>query len=383
MVKTHSFKGFGDWVEVFAAGQQTASDGTVKQWTPEELDQMVANHTSAPLVFGHPKTDDPAYGWTEAMKRSGDKLLAKFRQVPQAVSDLVSRGHYPNRSIKIAKTDAGWKLVHVGLLGAAPPAVAGLAPIQFDADAPGEVYQFDADDARNLGLIARGMRNLRELILTKFGQADADTYMPQSQIDALMQAAADEAAEPDSSEGAQASLSSAGPSAAFSSTPTEQPVTDKTYTQAELDAIQAQADAEKQARETAETQLAEFAARDRLASAKAAVDELLTAGRLMPAQALGLAEFMASEDASQSFEFAAADGNKATRPRGDFLREFLGRLPVQIEFNRQRAGADGGVDKTKPESITKAAKAYMAAEKAKGNLVAWHEAVTHVMKDAG
>lgn len=121
------------WFEVFRAG--TYPQGTFGN---EDLDAIVRNHAAdgytAPLVLGHPKTDDPAYGWVDRIRRVGDKLLVTFREVADGLQELVNQGRWKNVSVRLRHTKQGWQLRHVGLLGAAPPAVEGLKPIHFEAD---------------------------------------------------------------------------------------------------------------------------------------------------------------------------------------------------------------------------------------------------------
>ncbi|WP_027188350.1 hypothetical protein [Desulfovibrio cuneatus] len=117
-----------NWIEIFRTGTHTDSAGTSRTFTGVHLDHMVASFNPArhepPLVLGHPKTDGPAYGWVQAMKREGERLLAGFRNVPPALQTAVDDGHYQKRSIALF---ADGRLRHVGLLGAAVPAVEGLA----------------------------------------------------------------------------------------------------------------------------------------------------------------------------------------------------------------------------------------------------------------
>lgn len=363
--------GFDDYIEVFQAGKHTDSAGQSRTWSRDDLDQIVANFDGerpAPLVIGHPKTDSPAWGWTSALKRDGAKLLAKFNQVPDAVVDAVRAGRYRNRSVKLSHEADGWKLVHVGLLGAAPPAVEGLAAIAFDAEAQGVTYEFNAMNAVGTSAIARGMQKLRELIIAHFGQDEADRYVPQDDIDHLQSIAGAQRAQPDDD------AAPAQPAYSRTPDPDEDSAMDEKL-KADLDA------ATKRATE-AEAKLAAFAAHDREASAKAMVESLLAGGKLLPAQAAGLSEFLASESASVTFEFSAGS-QTVSKSRSEFLFALLESLPKQIELNQQHAGAEVGVtDAGNADAIVKAAKEFQKAESAKGNEIAWHEAVTHVMKGA-
>jgi len=121
----------GDWVEIARTGVWTDMSGATVRIGPEELQAMAGTPLAdaadgVPLVFGHPKVGDPAYGWATALRVQGDRLLARFRAVPEAVAAAVRAGHY--RHVSPAVTPQ-WRLVHVGLLGAAAPGIKGLQPL--------------------------------------------------------------------------------------------------------------------------------------------------------------------------------------------------------------------------------------------------------------
>ncbi|WP_051283886.1 phage protease [Desulforegula conservatrix] len=122
-----------NWIEVLKTGTFTAKSGKPVSFTEADLDAIAAGYDAAkapaPLVFGHPEDSDPAFGWAEEFKRKGDILRARFKDVPEVVKTLVNNGHYKKVSISLA---ADKKTVrHVGLLGAVPPAVPGLADVKF------------------------------------------------------------------------------------------------------------------------------------------------------------------------------------------------------------------------------------------------------------
>lgn len=124
------------WIEVFRTGTHTDGAGNTRHWSEADLDQMVALYREnypqheAPLVVGHPETDGPAHGWVEKLKREGQKLFAWVKPTNQWIQDAVGQGLF--RKVSIALYDGGL-LRHVGLLGANPPAVRGLAPVRFSA----------------------------------------------------------------------------------------------------------------------------------------------------------------------------------------------------------------------------------------------------------
>ena len=97
---------------------------------------FVAEGDTLPFVVGHPKTEDPAYGWAAKVWREGKVLLTRGRDIAAAFADAVGERRFPNRSIKVVKGENGYRLAHIGFLGAAAPAVQGLKPISFsDANA--------------------------------------------------------------------------------------------------------------------------------------------------------------------------------------------------------------------------------------------------------
>ncbi|MDR1659787.1 MAG: hypothetical protein LBR94_05540, partial [Desulfovibrio sp.] len=66
------------WVCIARTGTFHDSQGRPHTFTAEDLDRISAGYdpakAEAPLVFGHPKDSDPAYGWVRALKREGEKL---------------------------------------------------------------------------------------------------------------------------------------------------------------------------------------------------------------------------------------------------------------------------------------------------------------------
>lgn len=123
------------WFEVFRAGEYPQGDVTAAQ-----VDEIARNYNpawrEAPIVLGHPKDDDPAWGWVEAVKARAGTLLVRFRRLVPEFVQAVKAGRFGKVSVRLIQTARGWYLGHVGFLGAALPAVPGLAPIHFATGAP-------------------------------------------------------------------------------------------------------------------------------------------------------------------------------------------------------------------------------------------------------
>lgn len=117
------------WIEIFRAGDNTASDGVAYQFSLQDLDEIISNFDAndpAPYVIGHPKDHDPAYGWVNQLKRQGNGLWAKGTDIDPQFDQLIKEGRYRKRSVRINTTEQGWKLMHVGFLGAAAPSISGM-----------------------------------------------------------------------------------------------------------------------------------------------------------------------------------------------------------------------------------------------------------------
>lgn len=183
------FKGFDDWIEIFRGGRQVDSDG--KEHDGDALiDKAVetfdAEYHEPPLVIGHPKHDDPAYGWVEGLKKTvkdGTKvLLARFKDVVPEFIDATKNGRYKKRSVRFYSDG---RLRHVGVLGAAPPAVKGLANVAFSDDDPGIGFEFSEISPWTWETVARIFRRLREYIIEKDSKETADAIIPDWDVDSI------------------------------------------------------------------------------------------------------------------------------------------------------------------------------------------------------
>ena len=120
------------WVEIFRTGTHTDSRGRKMKWTERDLDRIVSTYDpkkrEAPIVVGHPKSNAPAWGWVARLRRKGQVLEARFRQVAPAFLKAVRAGRYKKRSISLYPDKT---LRHVGWLGGVPPAVEGMKDVGF------------------------------------------------------------------------------------------------------------------------------------------------------------------------------------------------------------------------------------------------------------
>ncbi len=126
------------WIEVFKTGEHIASDGTKFSSTGEVINNITSlynfkvdesDSNMAPLVLGHPKDNEPAIGWVERLGRRGEKLVAKLTNIAPEVVEQIKQGKFKKISISLYPD---LMLRHIGLLGAASPAVKGLNSVKFN-----------------------------------------------------------------------------------------------------------------------------------------------------------------------------------------------------------------------------------------------------------
>lgn len=134
-------------IEILRVGTHIDSRGVARTFSKADLAATTAAYDpalhEAPLVVGHPADDDPAYGWTQSLSLSAGRLSAAPHQVNPVFAEQVASGAYKKRSAAFYGPDdprnpvpGVWYLRHIGFLGAQPPAIKGLAPVEF-TDAEG------------------------------------------------------------------------------------------------------------------------------------------------------------------------------------------------------------------------------------------------------
>jgi hypothetical protein len=141
------------WIPVFKTGTHTNSEGKESTWTEADLDLIVSKYDpsyhEAPAVIGHPENDSPAWGWVEKLKREGQLLYAKFKDLVPEFMEMVNKGMYKKRSISLYPD---WTLKHVGFLGAALPGVKGLPNVKFkDGDQKTIEFSFECKQCNHCG----------------------------------------------------------------------------------------------------------------------------------------------------------------------------------------------------------------------------------------
>lgn len=129
-------------IPAFRAGTHTDMNGKTITFNREHLIATANAYNKAvheaPIVIGHPETDDPAYGWIDRFEVIDDELIAIPAQVEPVFGEMVDNGRFKKVSMSFYEPNnpnnpkrGVWYPKHLGFLGATPPAIKGLKPIQF------------------------------------------------------------------------------------------------------------------------------------------------------------------------------------------------------------------------------------------------------------
>lgn len=325
-------------LEIFKPGRHTAMSGQVLNFTEADLKATAEAYDpalyEAPLVVGHPKTNAPAYGWVKSLAFAG-ALDAEPNQVDPAFAEMVNAGRYKKISasffLPTAKDNPKpgvYYLRHVGFLGAAAPAVKGLKNASFAGGEEGVIEFGDWADVWQ----ARLLRRLRDWLIGKFGSDEADKAIDPYAIEELERLANE-------------------PEKPATGVSYSEPNQETTMKPDEIAAKEADVKKREDAINTKEASFAEREQRIAAAESKARrteltayVEGLVKDGRLLPRDQAPLVEFMAALDEATVIEFAEGSETKK-EPRGKWLREFLGRLPQQVDYVERTKAGEGG-DKT-------------------------------------
>lgn len=291
-------------IQVFRVGTHTDSAGVERTFSAEDLraiaDKFDPEKGAAPIVKGHPKTDDPAFGWIERFlfEAASGILYAVPKEVDPTFMAEVSAGRFRRVSIALYSPDSPHNPMpgmyyprHVGFLGAAAPAVKGLKAANFHDDNEG-FLMFDLNDDKQTGKFSEAIANAFATALVKIG------FKP--------------AVEP----------------------PKGDPGDPKAT--AEYQALEAQRVEIEQKLEAEQKARADLEAKQARQDIAAFTDKLADEGRLTPNEATRITEVLFALDGAAEIEFTEGEGDKAQKVKAkpiDMLRDVLKGLPKRIHFS--------------------------------------------------
>ena len=371
-------------LHIFKPGRQTAMNGLTLEFSESDLAASAAAYDpakhEAPIVIGHPKHDDPAYGWVKSLATADDGLQAEPHQVDAAFAELVEAGRYKKISASFYLPDAPnnpvpgvYYLRHVGFLGAQPPAVKGLKAAEF-ADAEEGVVEFgDWGMETNATL----WRRMREWLLAKFGQETADQVIPDWQIETIREAARQDDDAP--------RVAFADPENAPAGASPAKPTTEENHvTPEQKAALEAENAQLKQQLATAEADKQKQAAAKRHADNVAFAEQLIGDGNLAPKHKDAVVAFLDFSEADASLEFGEGD---TKQPLAGAFKSFLGELPKVVDFGEHatkdktgKPAASSTVDFGENVDQGRMAKDREIREYMQAHGVDYATAANHVMK---
>lgn len=324
-------------IHIFKPGKHVAMSGVSLNFSESDLAATVRAYDpalhEAPLVLGHPKHDAPAGGWVKSLASSADGLVAEPHQVAPEFSEQIASNRFKKISASFYHPDAPnnpvpgvYYLRHVGFLGAQPPAVKGLRPIEL-AEGEEGVVEF-SDYGHEVG--ANLWRRLRDWLISDRGLDVADQVIPDWQIKSLDEVARRED-EP------RPSFSEPTPTPTATATTEPSTVEESTVTPEEIAAIQAENLRLKNQVQQHQDQQLQSRKETTHATNVAFAEELVAAGKLLPKHTAALIACLDfAEDGNTPLEFDEGD---ARQPVSAGLKAIFGDLPQQIDFAEQASGA--------------------------------------------
>lgn len=195
---------------ILDTGEKTAANGVKVNFDEEMLSQIQEtydpNKFKAPLIISH-KTrgvhdnkladSEFAYGFPTQLRKIGNRVQAVFDKLNPQVTQWYRDGNLLSLSPSFYTPDSPhnptpgkWHLRHIAMLGATPPAIKTLSPIELEEGEEGVVtFEFSEDTldfmCDECGLSTDYLTRIREWIIEDKGKDKADSVLPLSVIESL------------------------------------------------------------------------------------------------------------------------------------------------------------------------------------------------------
>ncbi|WP_431222212.1 hypothetical protein ACQ86O_17810 [Serratia sp. L9] len=364
---------------VFAPGTHTAMDGRTATFTVEDCIDMASSYdpalSEAPFVIGHPKLDDPSYGWAKRFEYRDGLVYTEPHQVIPAFAEAFNAGSFKKRSLSIYQPNSPGNPKpghfyprHVGFLGASLPGVKGLPDAKFDfAETTGDDAPLEFAAPWETELLTEMFRNLRDYLIEKEGVERADNILPTWRIQSIEEIAA--AADANTATistlayAEESNVSKIDPSASSAAV--------------DLAARKADLDAREETIKLKEKQSQDAAAAQRRTDITSFADGLVTAGQLLPRQKNAVIEVLVNL-ANTPISFADGSTTVSKTPE-ELLRSVLSEKPKFLDF-AEKSAEDGAaaLDFADVNAVADQAREYQEAEAKKGRTISMTVAVNHV-----
>jgi len=177
-----------DWIEIAKTGKFPQGD-----LTHAVFDDIVSTFDPVkhepPHTLGHIRSDHndkPAYAWIEGVKRIGDTLFAKSKQVASELDSWVKDGRFKKRSIGIRVNAEGKNFLHhLAWLGSSVPAVQGLANVYEEKNF---AYSDEGKDQKEFDYIEANNNSKNGVKKMEFTQEQLDDKIKVATIEAVKSA---------------------------------------------------------------------------------------------------------------------------------------------------------------------------------------------------
>lgn len=376
-------------VHFLSSGKKTDRNGISVDFAENVMQDIATSYDpavhEAPLVIGHPKTDDPAWGWVKSIELAEDGAHAIPIQVDPVFAEMVESGKFKQRSCSVYLPDSPnnpkpghYYLRHIGFLGATPPAIKGLKTTEF-ADSEEGVLFFEDYELRT---VAGLFRRIRDFFVDQFGLEKADQVISSWDIDYLTE----RAAQPDDNR----SVSYTEPSNKPAVTPPPKggdPLKTPEQLAAEFAERESALSAQAAAIKTREEALQ---AKERASARQAHVDfveGLVKSGQVLPVQREAFTEALVACGTAAPVEFSEGD-KKVSKSPADALRDALKAMPKVVEFTEKAAPSGEGKDDLPQDpmaagkELAKRAAEFVETEAKAGRTVTMMDAFAHIEKEA-
>lgn len=373
-------------IHIFKAGTHRDSKGAELEFSENNLSSAVNAYDpaihEAPIVIGHPEGNHPAFGWISSLnfEEGTGNVYAEPHQLNADFEEMVAQGAFK-------KVSASWYLPdhpanpspgslylrHVGFLGAQPPAIKGLQAINFE-EADEHIIQFEEaiDETENLTGIVNLFKGLREFLVDKFSNDEAERAIPSGTIEELSKQAEPQ---PEASENADDATGAGNDATATedaekqASTP---PSTD------EKDAPADEHAALKKENKKLKAQVASYQEAEAKRAKQAIIqriDSMVKGGYILPAQRDQVVAFCEKLDASATVEFGEGEQKQQATMLDTYLNQFNKK---QVMFSEHSAESGDLHEPMTAQRITQKAIQYQQEQRKNGNEINMVAAVNYI-----